>query len=116
MTVWAVAVLAAALTETWWLVAVLMSFLLGATFLVALDTDRRVRMLAGGAKRKVPHEVSNACRKVDDLAGATRILQAQYASRLDRLQGALEQGLQQLAESQPHRDIAPAPRDQSSNE
>lgn len=91
------AVVGAAL-QWWWLVVLAVMVLGSATLLVALDTDRRVRELRTFVRREVAAidtTGGRAAPAVEDVVGTVRSLQAQYTGRLDRLQDAVEQVLNQ---------------------
>lgn len=106
-------VLGGVLTERWWLAAIGGWAFLAATFLLALDADRRVRrqdfvvrkliaksQAAAHARQQAaavpvappaPPPVSEA-----DVLGTVRLLQAQYVGRLDRLQTTVDQAVEKL--------------------
>lgn len=81
-----------AVLQWWWLVVLAVMALLSATFLVALDADRRVRALRPYVRAQVASIDTSQGRTgptQEDLVGTVRVLQAQYTGRLDRLQLSL---------------------------
>lgn len=94
------AVIAAA-TEVWWLLVLALTLLLSASFVAALDADRRVisvqRTTARDLKR-VRAEIAarpkdSAAASEQNILGSVRLLQAQYTGRLDRMQTSIENSL-----------------------
>lgn len=82
----------------WWLVVLCAMALLSAVLLVAIDADRRVRELRAFVRKEIADidtTGGRAAPTTDDVVGTVRVLQAQYTSRLDRLQDAVEDALRQ---------------------
>lgn len=98
-----VVAIVAAVSELWWLLTAAVMLLLSSACIAALDADRRTISLRAHVSKEIKRiraEVAAAPRETvanseQDVAGAVRLLQAQYASRLDRLQTSIENTLQQ---------------------
>lgn len=93
--------LVGAVLQWWWLVVLAVMALLTATFLVALDADRRVRELRSYVRTQVASIDTTGGRAApsqEDVVGTVRALQAQYTGRLDRLQDTLEASLRRRDE------------------
>lgn len=96
-----VAVIGAAL-QWWWLVAAAVMILLSATFLAAVDADRRVRSLRPFVKQTVNQAAGETAQEQApsltdaDVIGAVQVLQAQYTGRMDRMQASLEHAVARL--------------------
>ncbi|QDO87111.1 hypothetical protein FNH13_01210 [Ornithinimicrobium ciconiae] len=108
-----VAVIGAAL-QWWWLVVAAVMVLLSATFLAAVDADRRVRALRPFVKQAVHQAAGETVQEqapgltATDVIGAVQVLQAQYTGRMDRMQASLEHAVAQLrAEGETGQSIAP---------
>jgi hypothetical protein len=102
-TVLTAAAVVAVLLDWWWLAAAALMTLVSATFLVALDADRRVRTLRKAvlsrsdvaSSRTAPELTAQPPAVTEaDVVGAVRVLQAQYVGRMDRLQNTLDQTLE----------------------
>jgi hypothetical protein len=90
-----------AVLQWWWLVVLAVMVLVSATFLVALDADRRVRELRSYVRTQVASIDTSGGRAApsqEDVVGTVRALQAQYTGRLDRLQDTLEASLRRRDE------------------
>ena len=90
-----------AVLQWWWLVVLAVMVLVSATFLVALDADRRVRELRSYVRTQVASIDTSGGRSApsqEDVVGTVRALQAQYTGRLDRLQDTLEASLRRRDE------------------
>lgn len=110
-----------AVLQFWWLVVGPGMALLSATFLLTIDTARRVRYLPMKTKqivrkntppRKAVKQPSPSPRTVEDeVSAAIKVLQSQYIGRLDRLQSSVEQALRELQEHSITAGSAAEPKD-----
>jgi hypothetical protein len=82
--------------DQWVVAATGASMLLSVSLLVQLDAWRRLRALQRELRRSPAAGAVRAPVADGDVAGAVRVMQAQYTGRLDRMQAALDRTLVEL--------------------